>query len=184
MGHLTLLMGCMFAQKTTELLRRVRRYTSIGYKVLVVNYIGDTRYGNNCIASHDKDVHKAVCVETLSEVESLVKSGEYNVIAIDEGQFFKDLFQYVTDWSDNVPIHIVISGLDGDSERRPFGDILRLIPYAEEVERLTAFCAKCCDGTIACYSKFFGGRVKGEDEVAVGGADVYKPVCRKHYINN
>jgi thymidine kinase len=37
MGHLTVLMGCMFAQKTTELLRRIRRFKAIGYKVLVVN---------------------------------------------------------------------------------------------------------------------------------------------------
>ena len=65
MGRITLLIGCMFAQKTTELLRRVRRYKSIGYKVLVVNYIADRRYGKECIASHDKETEMAVCVDLL-----------------------------------------------------------------------------------------------------------------------
>ena len=183
MGHLTLLIGCMFAQKTTELLRRVRRYKSIGYKVLVVNFIGDKRYGEDCVASHDRDIQKAVCVDKLKEVDALVRSGEYNVIAIDEGQFFTDLYEHITEWSDKLPVHIVISGLDGDSERKPFGDMLRLIPYAEEVERLNAFCSVCKDGTAAVYSKYFGEAEKDENGVAIGGAEAYRPVCRRHFIN-
>lgn len=184
MGHLTLLIGAMFAQKTTELLRRVRRYKSIGYKVLVVNFIGDTRYGNECIASHDKEIEKAACVELLKSVDHLVRSGEYNVIAIDEGQFFTDLYECVTAWADELPVHIVISGLDGTSERTPFGDMLRLIPHAEEVERLSAFCSVCRDGTVATYSKYFGEAPKDENGVAIGGAEAYRPVCRKHFLKS
>lgn len=172
----------MFAQKTTELLRKVRRYKSIGYKVLVVNYVGDTRYGRDCVASHDKEVEMATCVGKLQDVQELVRSGEYNVVAIDEGQFFSDLFEYVTAWADELPIHIVISGLDGTSERSSFGDMLRLIPHAEEVERLTAFCSECRDGTVAAYSKYFGEAQKDEHGVAIGGAEAYRPVCRKHYL--
>jgi thymidine kinase len=182
MGHLTLLIGCMFAQKTTELLRRVRRYKSIGSKVLVINFIGDNRYGEECIASHDKDIEKAACVELLRSVDHLVRSGEYNVIAIDEGQFFSDLHEYVTKWADELSVHIVISGLDGTSERIPFGDMLRLIPHAEEVERLSAFCSVCRDGTVATYSKYFGEAPKDENGVAIGGAESYRPVCRKHFL--
>jgi thymidine kinase len=173
----------MFAQKTTELLRRVRRYKSIGYRVLIVNFIGDTRYGEECIASHDKEVEKAACVELLKSVDHLVRSGEYNVIAIDEGQFFTDLFEYVSKWADELPVHIVIAGLDGTSERTPFGDMLRLIPHAEEVERLSAYCSICRDGTVATYSKYFGVALKDENGVAIGGAESYRPVCRKHFLN-
>jgi thymidine kinase len=183
MGHISLLLGCMFAQKTTELLRRVRRYKSIGYKVLVVNFIGDTRYGKECIASHDREIEKAVCVDMLRSVDHLVRSGTYNVIAIDEGQFFTDLYEYVTAWADELEVDIVISGLDGNSERMPFGDMLRLIPHAEEVERLSAFCAMCRNGTVANYSKYLGEVPKDENGVAIGGAEAYRPVCRKHYLS-
>jgi thymidine kinase len=171
----------MFAQKTTELLRRVRRYQSIGYNVLVVNFIADTRYGKECIASHDKEVAKATCVAQLSEINEMVHSQTYQVIAIDEGQFFPDLFHYVSLWADTLPVHIVISGLDGTSDRKPFGDILRLIPHAEEVERLTAFCSICCNGTVAMYSQYIGD-VK--NDIAIGGADMYRPVCRAHYLTH
>ena len=181
MGHLSLIIGCMFAQKTTELLRRVRRYKSIGYKVLVVNYSGDTRYGVNRIASHDKEFEHAVCVDHLGEVDTLVRSGEYQVIAVDESQFFPDLYAYVTAWADHLPIHIVLAGLDGSFERDPFGDMLRLIPHAEEVERLSAFCAVCRDGTVGIFSQYMGA--KTTEEVRIGGAEQYRPVCRKHYLN-
>jgi thymidine kinase len=184
MGRISLLIGCMFAQKTTELLRRVRRYKSIGYKVLVVNYIGDTRYGKDCVASHDKEVEKAACVELLKSVDYLVRSGEYNVVAIDEGQFFTDLHEYVSAWADELNVHIVISGLDGTSDRTAFGDMLRLIPHAEEVERLSAYCAVCHDGTVATFSKYYGEAPKDENGVAIGGAEAYKPVCRKHFLQH
>ena len=180
MGHLSLLIGCMFAQKTTELLRRIRRYQSIGYHVLVNNYIGDTRYGAACIASHDKETEQARCVCRLEEVDSLVQSNQYQVVVIDEGQFFPDLYHYVTTWADTLPVHLVIAGLDGTFERKPFGDMLRLIPHAEEVERLTAFCSLCCDGTIATYSQYLGN--KTANNIRIGGAEVYRPVCRKHYL--
>lgn len=181
MGHLTLLIGCMFAQKTTELLRRIRRYKSIGYNVLVVNYAEDTRYGTNQIISHDTDATTAHSAMLLEDVKAEVESGKYNVLVIDEGQFFKDLFKYVTLWSDTLPIHIIVSGLDGDSERRPFGDILKLVPYAEKVERLSAFCAICKDGTSGHFSKYVAG--KKDSQVEIGGADRYLPVCRKHFLD-
>lgn len=181
MGRITVLIGCMFAQKTTELLRRVRRYKSIGYKVLIVNYAADQRYGKDCIASHDKDTEMAVCVEELSAVNQLVETGDYDVIAIDEGQFFNDLHECCTRWADVLPVHIVVAGLDGDSARNPFGDMLRLIPHAEEVERLTALCAICRDGTAGIYSK----RIISQKElITIGGADLFLPVCRKHYLSD
>ena len=179
MGHLTLLIGCMFAQKTTELIRRIRRYKAIGYNVLVVNYSGDVRYGTNKIISHDTDSNDAICVKTLEEVAKQVTSGSYQVLIIDEGQFYSDLYEKVKGWADMLPIHIVVTGLDGDSDRNPFGDILKLIPLAEEVERLSALCSVCKDGTLAHFSKAL---IAKEEQVSIGGANCYVPVCRKHYL--
>jgi len=179
MGHLTLLIGCMFAQKTTELIRRIRRYKAIGYTVLVVNYSGDTRYGTNKIISHDTESSDAICVKTLEEVTRQVTSGSYQVLIIDEGQFYGDLYEKVKGWADTLPIHIVVTGLDGDSDRNPFGDILKLIPLAEEVERLSALCSVCKDGTLAHFSKAL---ITKAEQVAIGGVNVYVPVCRKHYL--
>ena len=179
MGRLTILMGCMFAQKTTERLRRIRRYEAIGYKVLVVNYAQDTRYGTHQIVSHDRTSCDATTVLTLSEVEAEVRSSTYQVVVIDEGQFYGDLYECVTRWADTTGVHFVVAGLSGDSDRKPFGDLLRLIPMAEEVELLTAFCSVCRDGTTACFSKCIKAKAQ---QVEIGGADAYVPVCRRHYL--
>ena len=180
MGHITLIMGCMFAQKTTELLRRIRRYRSIGYSVLVVNYAHDTRYGENCIASHDIDKFPAKAVERLGELDESVL-GEHRVIVIDEGQFYPDLVACVAAWADKYDdLHIVVSGLDGDAQRRPFGQLLELSPHAEEVVRLSAYCTTCADGTVAHFSKKIAGLVGAQ--VEIGAADKYIPVCRRHYL--
>jgi thymidine kinase len=106
------------------------------------------------------------------------------MVAIDEGQFFPDLFLYVTQWADEQRIQILVAGLDGTFEREPFGDMLRLIPHAEEVVRLSAQCAYCLNGEgKAIYSrrKNMGGLEEQQGTVMVGGSDAYEPVCRFHY---
>ena len=193
MGHLTVIIGCMFAQKTTELVRRIRRYRSIGYNVLVVNSHRDTRYplggegvgagvgaGGGHIVTHDEKREEAVMARTLSEVDEAVRSGRFQAVVVDEGQFFPDLFGCVTRWADEVAgMDVVVGGLDGTFQREPFGDMLRLIPHAEEVLRLSALCAHCRDGTKAVYSR---RRVQADgQEVLVGAAEAYEPVCRRHY---
>jgi thymidine kinase len=177
MGYLTVIAGCMFAQKTTELLKRIRRYESIGYKVLVVNYKHDTRYGTGVISSHDIEQHAALGLTTLSGLSD--ELDECQVLVIDEAQFFPDLYEKVTEWADTRDIHILVCGLDGDAGRSMFGDVLRLVPHAEEFVRLNAYCAYCRDGTLAHFSKRI---VPSAEQVLIGAADSYKPVCRRHYL--
>lgn len=178
-------MGCMFAQKTTELLRRIRRFQSIGKQVLVVKKRGDDRYRNDAIASHDGESCIAKTVDRLAEVDEEVSSGTVDVVVIDEGQFFEDLVARVVEWTDNCPhpIHVIVAGLDGDSERRPFGRLLELVCYAEEILRLSAYCKMCGDGTEAHFTKWIGeGQKNGQ--VSVGGAEAYAPVCRLHWLSS
>lgn len=182
MGHLTVIVGCMFAQKTTELLRHIRRYRSIGFRVLVVNYSHDTRYGTDIIASHDLDTIPATSVERLGELPEDIATA-YDVIVIDEGQFFGDLRDKVCQWVDNNDkLQVVVSGLDGDASRRPFGQMLDLIPVAETVLRLSSYCAVCRDGTSANFTKKIGGTQ--DATVEVGAGDKYIPVCRRHWLSS
>ena len=52
-GMLDLIIGPMFAGKSTELLRRVKRHSISGKSCLYVKYAADTRYDTSCIATHD-----------------------------------------------------------------------------------------------------------------------------------
>jgi thymidine kinase len=52
---------------------------------------------------------------------------------------------------------VVISGLDGDSSRNTFGQIISLIPICDKIDKLTAYCNICKDGTPAPFTKKCGG---------------------------
>jgi thymidine kinase len=75
--------------------------------------------------------------------------------------------------------HVLVFGLDGDSERRPFGQVLDLIPLADKYAKLQAECRLCGDGTAALFTKRFSDAT---EQVSVGGQESYKAVCRKHYL--
>jgi thymidine kinase len=103
---------------------------------------------------------------------------QYDTILINEGQFFGDLYENVLNFVENFDKEVFVFGLDGDFLRNKFGSILHLIPYSNTVEKLSALCAECRDGTLA----YFSYRVSKEVEQMVIGADNYKPLCRRCYI--
>ena len=54
-GHIEVIFGPMFSGKSTELQRRIKRYSFSQKKCLVINYANDNRYTNqNCIITHDQ----------------------------------------------------------------------------------------------------------------------------------
>ena len=58
-GSVALILGPMFSGKSTELLRRIRRYTVAQRKCLVVKYSRDTRYSTEKMSTHDRCVLRA-----------------------------------------------------------------------------------------------------------------------------
>lgn len=173
-GRLELIIGNMFSGKSTELIRRINKEKSINKSILVINYIDDNRYSNNSISTHDSLQVKCKKVKNLSEIVNL----DYDSFFIDEGQFFTDLYEFVYNLVESLGKHVVVSGLDGDSNRNLFGDIIKLIPICDRVNKLTAYCNKCNDGTIGPFTKKING---GSVILDIGGSDKYIPVCRKHF---
>jgi hypothetical protein len=69
---------------------------------------------------------------------------------------------------------VVVSALDGTFQRKPFGDILHLVPLAESVTKLNAVCMLCHS------TASFSARISGETDVKlIGGSDHYISVCRR-----
>ena len=177
-GRIDLIIGPMFSGKSTELLRRVRRYKYAGKKCLVLKYAKDKRYSENTIMTHDlSNSLPAVNVSKLSEV-SLEESIPYDVIGIDEGQFFPDLFEF-TERAANLGMVVIVAALDGDFQRKPFGKICELVPKSESVTKLSAVCTSC-----KINSASFTQRTTSDTaQEVIGGAEMYRPVCRKCYFN-
>jgi thymidine kinase len=178
MSRLELIVGSMFSGKSTELIRRINREKSINKKIIIINYIDDMRYSSNCICTHDLIKVNCLKVRDLNSIPDEILNG-YDSIFIDEGQFFTDLYQFVTTFLEKDK-HIVISGLDGDSNQKTFGMILSLVPLCDSIDKLCAYCKECNNGTLAPFTKKI---IKDYKQVDIGGSDKYIPVCRKHLKN-
>lgn len=50
-------------------------------------------------------------------------------MAIDEGQFFTDIVEFSEEMAD-LGINVLIAALDGTFQRKPFGNIINLLPIA------------------------------------------------------
>jgi len=168
-GEIQLILGPMFAGKTTELMRRLKRYTIAKRNVVVLKYAKDLRYDAEKAATHDGQKMEAISCSQLSEP----CLDEFNVIGVDEGQFFPDLIEFCERMANQGKI-VVVSALDGTFQRQPFGRVLELVPLAEHVSKLNAVCMESF-GNAASFSK----RIVGGDAIEViGGADKYVAVCR------
>lgn len=169
-----LIIGSMYSGKTTELIRRVRRFESIGKRVLVFNHALDTRYGED-VHTHYGDSTKAIKLHKLSSFDKCFDrfTRKIDVVAIDESQFFPDLVDSVLRMVHHHKLHVIVVGLNGDYTQSLFGDLYKLLPHADDIQFCRAYCNQCNDGTLASFTKRIAG---GDEQVEVGSK--YVAVCR------
>ena len=178
MSYLELIIGPMYAGKSTELIRIINRYKCLKKNIIIINHISNNRYGTIGLSTHNNErIDHCIIIEKLEDLDDIIFE-ESEVIIIEELQFFEDAFDMITNWCTNHGKTVIAAGLDGDFKRNPFGDVLRLIPHAEKVTKLSALCKKCGDGTLAHFTKRI---IKNPNTKLVGSDDIYEAVCRKHY---
>ena len=178
MGKITLIIGCMFSGKSSEIIKIYNKYKNDKH-ILLINHKTDTRYGLNVMSSHNKT--QLPCFTCL-ELTKIVGTEMYNkadIIMIDEAQFFPDLFEFATNSADIHNKELFIAGLDGDYKKEPFGDISKLISHCDDIIKLKAYCKYCNNkNKNAIFTKRI---VDNKQQLLVGGYESYIPVCRKHY---
>jgi thymidine kinase len=178
-GRIELIIGCMYSGKSSEILRRIQMYKTLNVPVAIYTHSSDTRYaesGNIC--THNRICIAAHPVTNLMNIRNLEDYKKARVVFIEEAQFFGDLFATVMDCVGIDNKIVIVSGLDGDFQMKPFEQIVRLIPCAETVTKLNALCKICGDGTPASFSKRI---VCSQERELVGSDGVYEAVCRKHW---
>jgi len=175
-GYLELILGPMFSGKTSKLLEIYKQYSFCNITVAVINHSFDTRYHDSLLSTHDKIMIPCTQATNLMEDYCQDAINKSSVILINEGQFFNDLYDSVLQMLKQGK-RIYIAGLDGDFERKPFGDILRLVPLCDDIIKLKSLCSLCKDGTLGVFTH----RLTLEKEQTLIGSDNYIPVCRKCY---
>jgi thymidine kinase len=174
---LEIVLGPMFAGKSSYILSSLRRYEAIGWPVLSITSALDTRYETDAIHSHNHERHSALSANLLLPILEIKTFDEARLIVIEEAQFFKDLYKFVQYAVDIKGKHLLVVGLDGDSQRRPFGRISEIIPLCDKITKLTAMCKRCGDGSPAIFTH----RKDSDKSVIKVGSDTYEALCRKHY---
>ena len=174
-GYLEIILGSMYSGKTSRLVEIYKQCQFCNISVIVINHTIDNRYDDNLMSTHDQI--KIPCLKTEKLLDLCVENiDRSNVILINEGQFFPDLEEFVEKMLEHKK-KIYICGLDGDFERKKFGQILNLIPLCDKVTKLTSLCSLCKNGTPGIFSK----RITSEKKQTVVGSDNYIPVCRSCY---
>ena len=90
-------------------------------------------------------------------------------------------YNFILNAIDNDNKIVIGAGLNGDFKRKPFGEILSLIPLSEKILYLSALCKKCGDGTAAHFTKILENVNPTGEQIIVGSNDLFESVCRKHY---
>jgi len=180
----------MFSGKSTSLLNEISKFNIFSKNIIIFNHSLDYHRTNNtdCIMSHDDKQFNAFMINHLhtifndTYIFNIYKNSE--IVIIDEAQFFPDLYQFIESQLKHIHLSnkiFIVAGLSGDFAMNPIGDIIKLIPLADEIIKLNAYCIKCKDGTIASFSK--RKNTPDSSQIIIGNNDVYIPVCRFHYYN-
>ncbi|QGS52422.1 thymidine kinase [Spiroplasma tabanidicola] len=183
-GWIELITGCMFAGKTEEFIRRIKRYEYARQKVLVFKPEMDKRYAEKSVVSHSGIKVPAYSVSNSEQLlEVINKDHDFDVLAIDEVQFFDtNIISILDDFANQGKI-IIVSGLDKDYRNDPFQNVDKLLYIAEYVDKLYAICFEC-GGNASRTQRIVNGVAAKLDEplVQISGYDKYEARCRHCYI--
>jgi len=179
-GYLEVILGPMFSGKTTELIRIRNRYKHSNIKCCIINHSLDDRYNEEYnvvehMVSHNHLKVPCVYSKTLKEILSLIIDND--IILINEGQFFDDLFEVVKQLINVHKKIVYVCGLDGDYKQKKFGQMLDLIPISDSVKKLKGICFQC-----KINDSIFTHRISKEEEQIVVGVDNYSSLCRECFI--
>jgi len=205
-GHLEIVIGPMWSSKSKYLASKVAKCSDLGMKCIIINHLKDER--SECDDTND-DGHftqhgssSFILSPSITKIKTsltkLIDVDEFDLIAIDECQFFDySLVDCVKEWVNEKHKTLICAGLDGDFNGNKFGHLLDLIPQADKVKKLRAQCSVCLEelkrsgfkgiGAIKANAPFSAliRRPSSEDEynsqIIVGGSEKYTSMCRYHH---
>ncbi|MGI6879032.1 thymidine kinase [Microbacterium sp. gxy059] len=183
-ARLEVIAGPMFAGKSEELLRRVRRSRAAGVDVVVVSHAVDTRFGAGAVSSHAGQQAES---RTAADAEGILRiAGQGDppgLLAIDEAQFFGPRLIPAIERILDRGTTVIASGLSVTFDGAPFEPMPSLMALAEDVAKLTAVCA-VCGADAAFHLRVSPGARTGALTAAaehIGGAETYQARCRRHF---
>ena len=177
-GWIEVITGPMFAGKTEELIRRVKRLEFAKQNVVVFKPVIDNRYAMAEVVSHNHNRTKSISISSSSEILKNVQD-DTDVVAIDEIQFLDEEAVAICEYLADQGKRVIVSGLDRDFRGEPFSFMPKLLAIAEDVTKLTAICVVCHTPATRTQRILNGKPANYTDPIIlVGALDSYEARCR------
>ncbi|MGL4951735.1 MAG: thymidine kinase, partial [Mycoplasma sp.] len=179
-GWIEVICGPMFAGKSDELIRRLNKLIYADVEYVIFKPKTDTRTLSE-IKSRNGLVDSAIVIEQPYDIlHHLMETRKmYNVVAVDEAQFFDESLVEVADILADHGYVVIIAGLDRDFKGSPFGPIPELLTYADIVNKLTAICTECGAPATRTQRLIDGHPANYNDPlVLIGNTESYTARCR------
>jgi len=163
--------GPMWSGKSSRLISAIERHRLRNGKVLCFKPQIDGRYSQISIVTHSGFSIAAIPVSSGEEIRKNVLELKAEVIAVDEAfmidgcadallQLFKEGFT------------IYVSSIELSANLNTFPEMEKILSYATRVEKCAAVCVDCGEDAYLTHRK-----VPSIEEISVGGADTYEPLC-------
>jgi thymidine kinase len=165
----------MFAGKTEHLIARLRAEQTRGRRVEAFKHTIDARYAPDQLVTHRGDHFAAIRVPDARLI--LDRADQVDVVAIDEGHFFKLPLVPVVEALKARGQTVLVAGITHDAWGRPFEPIPQLAAIADEVVLCQAPCRVC--GQPSPYTQRM---TQVNSEFMVGGVGDYEPRCAAHFV--
>lgn len=177
-GWIEVICGPMFAGKTEELLRRIKRLEYAKANIVVFKPALDDRYATSEVVSHNQNRTESYNIHESHDVFKYVKK-DTDVVAIDEIQFLDESILEIIEYLADEGKRVIVSGLDTDFRAEPFSFMPKLMAKAEVVTKLTAVCVKCGAPATRTQRIVDGKPARYLDPIVlIGASESYEARCR------
>ena len=186
MAKLHFFYSTMNAGKSTALLQSNHNYKESNLKTILFLPKDIAVKSNNKIVSRIGLEAEAISIDNDFNFFKYIKDINHDDIScvfVDEVQFLeKNQIQQLSKVADELNIPVMCYGIRTDFQGKLFDGSSELLAIADNLNELKTICSECDKKATMVVRLDAEGEVILEGEkVLVGGNDIYKTVCRKHF---
>ena len=177
-GSVSLYTGPMFSGKTSMLVNKLTEHALNGQRVICIKFTGDNRNGEGADVLRSHDGREFPAISSTADIfkslrDTHINVHSYDVIGVDEGQFYNNIDIFV-DYCANIGKEVHVTMLSGAFNRTSFVNITNI---CDHVVMMYSKCSVC--GLSAPYSRRLG---TSTNLVVIGGTSEYAPMCRRCHL--
>ena len=182
-GNIRVITGPMFSGKTSSLIPIIEKYEEAGKRIKLFRPTQDDRYDTQENTDLKTNNNRTIIINTqkINSSEDLLQQiFNLDALFVDEGQFFDKNFIKISNQIRMSGKEIIITGLDMDVYKNPFGIMPQLLAIADHVTKLVGICDFCKEEK-ANFSYFKNTQEEFErlmkDNAVIGGKEYFGCIC-------